>query len=291
MRILITGGTGYIGGAVAAAAADAGHEVLALARNDDSAAAARERGWTPVEGDLRRPEGLAAAAEGADAVIHAANTNADDAAAVDAAATRALLRALAGTGKPFVYTSGVWVLGDTGGAIAGEDWATDAPAAKSAWRAGLEPEVVAGAAHGVRSVVLRPGIVYGAGGGIPGMLARGELPVVGDGRQRWPLVHLDDLAGLYLRALDAPPGSLLHGVDGWEAMIELALAGRVGAGAGPTVDRTDLPAAREQMGAFADALALDQRVIAQHTRRLTGWKPNAVPAIEDLLVGSYAKAA
>jgi uncharacterized protein YbjT (DUF2867 family) len=132
MRILITGSTGYIGGAVAAAAAGAGHEVLALARNDEKAAAARERGWTPVEGDLQRPEGLAAAAEGADAVIHAANTNSDDAAEVDAAATRALLAALAGTGKPFVYTSGVWVLGDTGGAIAGEDWATDAPAAKSA---------------------------------------------------------------------------------------------------------------------------------------------------------------
>jgi nucleoside-diphosphate-sugar epimerase len=143
----------------------------------------------------------------------------------------------------------------------------------------------------VRSVVLRPGIVYGAGGGIPGMLARGELPVVGDGRQRWPLVHLDDLADLYLRALEAPPGSLLHAVDGWEAMIELALAGRVGAGAGTTVDRIDLPTARERMGTFADALTLDQRVIAQNTRRLTGWRPKAAPAIEDLLVGSYARGA
>lgn len=288
MKVFLTGATGYIGAAVAEALAGAGHDVLALAHSDRAEAAIHERGWTPARGDLREPTSLAAHAGGADAAVHAANTGGADAAEVDTAATRAMLGALAGSGKPFVYTSGVWVLGDTGGLIVDEETATDHPAALSAWRAALEPEITAAAGRGVRAVVIRPGVVYGRGGGLPGMLARGELPVVGDGRQRWPLVHLDDLADLYLCALEAPAGSLLHGTDGWAAMIELALAGRAGAGA--AVERLDLAAARARLGAFADALALDQRVAADRTRRLTGWTPRAAPAIEELLAGSYRTA-
>lgn len=287
MRVFLTGATGYIGGAVAAALAGAGHEVLALAHSDRAEAAIRARGWTPARGDLREPASLAAHAGDADAAVHAAHTGGADAADVDTAAVHAMLDALAGSGKPFVYTSGVWVLGDTGGFLVDEEAATDRPAALSAWRAALEPEVTGAAGRGVRAVVIRPGVVYGRGGGLPGMLARGELPVVGDGRQRWPLVHLDDLADLYLRALEAPAGSLLHGTDGWAAMIELALAGRAGAGAGGALERLDLAAARARLGAFADALALDQRVASDRTRRLTGWSPRAMPVIEELLAGSY----
>lgn len=288
MKILITGATGYIGGAAAGALDGAGHQVLALAHSDRAESTFRERGWTPLGGDLREPDGLSGLAAEADAVVHAANTGGTDAAAVDAAAARAMLGALEGSGKAFVYTSGVWVLGDTGGKIVDEGAPLDRPAAASAWRATLEPDVTGAAARGVRSVVIRPGVVYGRGGGLPGMLARGELPVIGDGRQRWPLVHVDDLTDLYLRALEAPAGSLLHGTDGWAAMIELALAGRFGAGGGTEVERLDLAAARERLGAFADALVLDQRVAAERTRELTGWRPAAPPAIEELMIGSYA---
>lgn len=289
MKILITGATGYIGSAVAAALADAGHEVLALVRSDDTEATVRGHGWSPVRGDLRDPGRLRELAASAEAVIHAANTGGEEAAEIDEAAAKAFLAALEGSGKPFLYTSGVWVLGDTHGTIVDERARLNEPAALSSWRRELEPEITRAAGRGVHSVVIRPGVVYGRGGGLPGMLARGELPVVGDGRQRWPLVHVDDLADLYLRALEAPAGSILHGTDGWAAMVELAIAGRVGAGAGTDVERLDLDSAREKLGAFADALALDQRVAADRTRELTGWRPAAMPAIEELIVGSYAR--
>jgi nucleoside-diphosphate-sugar epimerase len=167
MRVFLTGATGYIGGAVAEALAGAGHEVRALARSESAEAAVRDRGWIPARGDLREPATLTARAGEADAVVHAANTGGADAAAIDETAARALLGALEGSGKPFVYTSGIWVLGDTGGFIVDEDASTTRPAALSAWRAGLETELTAAAGRGVRAVVLRPAVVYGRGGGLP----------------------------------------------------------------------------------------------------------------------------
>jgi nucleoside-diphosphate-sugar epimerase len=282
MDVLITGATGYIGGAVAEAMTGAGHTVHALARTSAALDRIASRGWTPVRGDLHETAELQRLARTLDAVVHAANTGGGDAAAVDAEATRALLRALAGTGKPFVYTSGVWAVG---AGEADERSAADPPALVG-WRAGLEAEIIA-AAPEVRSVVLRPGVVYGRGGGIPGMVVRGELPVIGDGRQQWPLVHLDDLSDLYVRALNAPAGSILHGVAHTLSMRDLALVGTVGRGAA-MAEMLPLAEARARLGDFADALALDQRVSSRRTRELLGWEPRGPSPVEELLVGSYA---
>jgi nucleoside-diphosphate-sugar epimerase len=282
MDVLITGATGYIGGAVAEAMAGAGHTVHALARTSATLDRIASRGWTPVRGDLRETAELQRLARALDAVVHAANTGGGDAAAVDAEATRALLQALAGTGKPFVYTSGVWAVG----AGEADERSTADPPALVGWRAGLEAEIIA-AAPGVRSVVLRPGVVYGRGGGIPGMVARGELPVIGDGRQQWPLVHVDDLSDLYVRALNAPAGSILHGVSHTLFMRDVALVGAVGRG-GAMPEMLPLAEARARLGDFADALALDQRVSARRTRKLLGWQPRGPSPVEELLLGSYA---
>lgn len=281
MKVLITGATGYIGGAVAEAVATAGHSVLGLAHTPEALDRVRGRGWSAVLGDLRDWALLERVAHAADAVIHSANTGGDEAAEVDAAATRAFLRALHGSGKPFVYTSGVWVLGP---GASDEDAPLDPPALV-AWRAPLEAEVL-GAAPAVRSVVIRPAVVFGRGGGIPGMVARGELPVIGDGTQRWPLVHLDDLADLYVRALEGPAGSVLHGVSTSLTMREVALLGA--AGRGEPLDTVTLGEARARLGAFADALALDQEVSSRRTRDGVGWHPHGPSPVEELLAGSYA---
>jgi hypothetical protein len=53
-----------------------------------------------------------------------------------------MLTALEGSGKPFLYTSGIWVLGDTGGQIAGESWPLH-PIPNVAWRPGVEQSVLA----------------------------------------------------------------------------------------------------------------------------------------------------
>lgn len=284
MQVLVTGATGYIGSAVASALAAAGHHVHALAHSGDVAGEAAARGLTPAAGDLRDAAGLEALAAGFDAVVHAANTGGADAAAVDARAAHALLRGTAARGGTLVYTSGVWVLGE---GRSDERSPTNAPALV-AWRPRLEAEISAAGAD-ARVIIVRPGIVYGRGAGIPGMIAAGQLPVIGDGRQRWPLVHVDDLAELYVRALGAPAGSILHGVSETLSMGDLGLLAAAG-GRAP-VARIPLAEARARFGDFADALALDQQVDSQVTRVLAGWQPARPSPVEEFLAGSYAETA
>jgi len=286
MKVFITGATGYVGEAAAEAIRGAGHEVRALAHRPGAGDEIRAKGWTPVAGDLRQAAVLESAAAAADAVVHVANTNDADAAEVDGAAVAAFLRALGGSDKPFVYTSGVWVLGDTGGREVDESASTAAAAALVAWRAEREREVLAAARRGVRPVVLRPGIVYGRGGGIPAMLVAGDLPLIGDGSQHWTTVHVDDLADLYLRALTAPAGgTVLHGIAGQVTMADLA--GTAEAVRGEPVEPMTLEVARQRLGAFADALALDQRVSPRRTRELTGWSPGRPSILDEVRTGSY----
>ena len=287
MNIFVTGATGYLGSAVARAAQAAGHTVLALARDERAREAVEREGWRAAMGDLRDSEGLALQAAAADAVVHAANAGGGDAARLDESATRAMVGALAGSGKPFVYTSGVWVIGPTGPEPATEDTPAR-PLALVAWRAALEEWLRAAAHGGVRTVVLRPGVAYGGGGGIPAALGRGELPLVGDGEQVWPLVHRDDLAALYLAALErAEAGSTLHGVADhltatqvWQAFATQ-----------PAPLRASLAEARASLGDFADALATSQRVAARQTRERTGWVPRRSPPVAGAPAGLPRRAA
>ncbi len=286
MRVLLTGATGYVGSAAAEALRAAGHEVTGLARSDEAAAKLEAAGFAASRGDLARPETLAAAVADADAVVHAAALAGD----ADAAAVAAMLRMLEGAGKPFVYTSGAWVLGSTGDTVANEDAPPDA-AELVAWRPSVETAVLS--ARGVRGVVLRPTVVYGRGGGTPATMVRsaqrkGVVRYVGDGRQRWPTVHVDDLAELDVLALDAAPGTLLHASAGPSVTareVAEAAAGAHGARAEPW----PLEAARATLGAFADALALDQQVSGERARRLLGWKPRRPDVLWELREGSYAR--
>ncbi len=74
MRVLVTGATGLIGGAVARRLASAGHEIVGLARSDASAAQLTDQGYTAVHGDLADAASIAEAARKVDAVVHAAST-------------------------------------------------------------------------------------------------------------------------------------------------------------------------------------------------------------------------
>lgn len=272
MKVFITGATGYVGSNVARALAAAGHEILALAHRDGAREELTEQGYETVTGDLTDPDSLARAGRSADATVHTANTNDEQAAALDDGAVRAMVDALEGSGAGFIYTSGIWVLGERSGEPAMEEASTD-PLDLVAWRGPLEAWLVDAADRGVRTVVIRPGIVYGRGGGLTGMMARGELPLVGDGENRWPLVHIDDLARLYVAAVErAPAGTILHGVADHARAADVAQ--HLGAASMP------LDAAREQMGGFAEALALDQQVGSRHTRELLDWEPREAGILE-----------
>ena len=91
MRVLLTGGTGYIGSAVLDSLVRAGHQVDALVRNREKAADVQARGAHPVVGDLGRPETYAAVAAAADGAIHTAMDDSPRGHALDALTLDTLL--------------------------------------------------------------------------------------------------------------------------------------------------------------------------------------------------------
>jgi nucleoside-diphosphate-sugar epimerase len=251
MRVFLTGATGYIGSAVADSLRQGGHTLTGLARTNDAAARLTAAGIQPVAGDFADPSRVGSAAQNADGVISLATTYDPN---VDGPAIDAILEALAGSDKPFVYTSGIWSHGDTAGQVVDET-SPPRPAALVAWRQAVEERVLAGAQRGIRSVVIRPAIVYGRGAGIPAGFVdsarkEGAARFVGTGENRWPFVHVDDLADLYLLALErAPAGTLLIGVSGPSHPVrDVAAAASPGAGTGGRTVAVPLETAR---GAWA----------------------------------------
>ena len=117
MKILVTGGTGYIGNAVVEALCRAGHDVTTLTRHLEKAKLIERFGAKAVQGDITKPDTVAPFVKRADAVIHTAADMSANMGTIDRQAVAFLLDAIAQSDglRRFVYTSGVWVLGETGG--------------------------------------------------------------------------------------------------------------------------------------------------------------------------------
>ena len=283
MRTFLTGATGYVGSAVLDALLRGGHEVTALVRDPEKAERLRLRGVHCLVGDLSVPKSYAPAAETADAIIHTALDRSKRGTQVDRQAVETLLGSAirhSAKGHPvcLVYTSAVWVLGNTVGQ-AQEDAHVE-PTPLEAWRPEHEGLVLeAGRGRMVRTAIVRPGIVYGGGRGIIADLlkdaANGLVRVVGEGRNHWACVYDRDLADLYLRVITTPDASgVFHATDeADECVSDIVEAVARHAKMLPDVRNMPLGEARAKMGPYADALALNQIVRSPRARAL-GWTPS-----------------
>lgn len=279
MRILLTGGTGYIGSAVLDALTGAGHDVVAVVRTADAAAAVAVRGAVALQGDVTDAAWFASALEGVDAAIHTA-APADGADEFNASVIDTVIRSFSGTRRRFVLTGGVWLLG--AGVDLRDDDAPDAPELV-AWRVPQEERLLA---SGVDATIVVPGVVYGNDAGLVKLITdgpratNGALTLIGAGEQHWTWVHVDDLARLYLLAVEHPePLGRLIGSDGNPTTVR-AIAESVARPAGVVGESVE--AARARFGtAFADAILLDQRAYGERARSL-GWVPEHTSVLDEV---------
>lgn len=286
MNILLTGGTGFVGHAVLRQLVEAGHQVTGLVRSDTSADQVRSTGASALIGDLLDTDWVAAELAATDGAIHTASPGDATSADFDTSMARAAVRAFSGTTKPYVHTSGIWIYGS--GAGMSEDSPLQPPAL-TAWRPGVEAIVLD---SDILASVVVPSVVYGHGSGLPNLLvhaprtADGALTLIGDGRQHWSTVHVEDLAALYLLVVGAGQG-LGHVIgvnEDTPTVRELAEA------TGSAVAEESVGATRSRVGeAFADALLLDQQVSNRKAVSL-GWTPTGPSLTDELRRGSYAGA-
>lgn len=286
MRIFLTGATGYIGGPVLDALVRGGHDVTALVRDNEKARRVKARGGHPVVGNLADPESFRGAADAQDGYVHAAFDSASgkgpaiERAALDtiiAAAKRPRTAGSTAPAKRFViYTSGAWILGRTS-EPASEDAPVN-PIAMVSFRPAHEQLVRDAADDHLRTIVVRPGVVYGGGGGMVGDIFKaatnGLVRVVGDGNNHWPLVYDRDLADLYAKlAVNVDASGIYHANDeGDERVNDLVSAIAPYVPVRPDVRHVPIEEARTKMGPYADALALDQLVRSPRAHAL-GWTP------------------
>lgn len=288
MQVFITGGSGYIGRSTIPALIRHGIEVRALARSEHSARTVSALGASPLTGALTDTDVLREAARQADGVIHLGVDYTEGTANVDRAAAEALQQGVGS--RPYVHTGGVWVYGDTDGVV-DEDGPLSPPPI-TAWRLDNEKRVLARAATGQHPVVVMPGLVYGHSRGLtqsffiePGRAA-GAVPCIGEGTNHWALVHVDDLAELYVLALNAPAGCIYAGVSGQNlplAAITQALS--QAAGCPGRIDSLTLEQAMQRMGPIAEAFALDQQLTGARARHQLGWTPTRLNALAELAQG------
>ena len=288
MKVFVTGGSGYIGRATIGALRRRGHEVTALVRGDRAAELVTGLGATPVRGTLRDLSVLRTAAAEAGGAIHLAQEQGRETATVDAEAAGAIQDGI-GSG-PYVHTGGVWVYGNTNGAV--DEDTPQSPPSVTAWRADNEKRVLGRAADGGRPVLIMPGVVYGHGAGLIEQFfseparERHAVRVIGDGSNYWSLVHVDDVAELYALALDAPAGSVYAGVTTSDyTLAQIAEAVSQAAGCPGRIESITLAQAREIMGPIADAFALDQQVSSARARSQLGWNPPERDALSEIAEG------
>ncbi|WP_040686759.1 SDR family oxidoreductase [Nocardia vinacea] len=301
MRIFLTGASGHIGSAVIPELLDAGHEVVGLARSNEAAAAVAAAGADVHRGDLDDLDNLRAVAAAADGVIHLAfkheamrTGDYAGAIAADLRAIETIGDALAGTGKPFVSTSGTLQLAFAGLTRVG----TEADALDAGHRVDAENAVVALADRGVRSSVVRlPPTVHSSldhHGFVPTLIAtardKGIAAYIGDGNNRWPAGHTLDAAHLYRLALEtAPAGARLHAVDD-EGVPFREIAEAIGRHLDLPVISISPEQADAHFGYLGPLVALDNPTSSARTRELLTWKPTHPGLIEDLDQGHYFKA-
>jgi nucleoside-diphosphate-sugar epimerase len=283
MKVFLTGGTGTIGLAVTAALIARGHRVSGLARSPEAGARLRSHGASAWSGDIGEPRDWLDAALSCDCLVHLANS-------FDASAHRAerrlvaALKALPPRAEPFhlVTTGGVWLYPETTG-VAVRETTSYAPLPAFAHVANAIRSL-ASMRHLALSVI-HPALVCSRDAGPIADMRRaaetGRPFATRAGRQTlWPLVEVEDLADLYVRAVEARRyrltaiGCAVEGVP-MEQLMRL-VSDRTGLRL--DLEHPQCPACLPADLDIEAGYARSQRASGDGARKLLGWQPRFTDA-------------
>jgi nucleoside-diphosphate-sugar epimerase len=301
MRVFVTGATGFIGTAIVQELIGAGHQVSGLARSDASAQKLIYAGAEVHRGDLEDLDSLRSGAASADGVIHAGFihdfTRFGEVCQVDQTAIETIGEVLAGSGRPFVVTSGTALVSP--GRLATEDIK---PPVNPAWPRASEQGADAVAALGTGTSVIRLSpSVHGNDdkhGFIPILVniarEKGVSAYVGEGLNRWNAVHRLDAAHLFRLALEhvAPgePGlATRYHAAAEEAITVKAIAEAIGKQLNIPVVSVTPEAAAEHFGWFSHMAAVDCPASSQWTQQQLNWQPSQPALLADIANGVYTR--
>lgn len=297
MKALVIGATGYVGSSVCRILRQRQLTVHGLARSDVNAAQLRQAGVIPELGNLGDLAGLCDLARDFDILVFAAQIPFEN----EGPVLDALLKSYGGSSRTVIVTSGTGVLsipnrnGDWDeNSFAEDDPFPFTPTYNRAIRLKYENQVREASGGGLRTMVIRPPLIYGNGGSnqIPNMIesARrtGKVCYLGQGLNLYSNVHVDDLAEVYGLAIEkGVAGALYHAVAG-EANFR-TLAEAIAATARCETQSLTYPEACQLWGGlWVDlALATNSRSKAPRTRAELGWAPRQADVVTDIRSGSY----
>jgi nucleoside-diphosphate-sugar epimerase len=225
----VTGGSGFIGGALIERLRSEGWDVRALARSQAAEQKVRERGAVPVPGDLDNQELMREGATGADVAFHAAAKVGDwgdpaDFERLNVRGTEHVIAACRDAGVRRLVHVGTEAALMAGAPLVNVDEAAplrpDSPALYSSSKAKAEQRVRAANGDGLETVVIRPRFVWGRGDTtlLPAMVElvrSGRFRWVGGGTNLTATTHVDNtVEGLWLGATRAEAGSVYFVTDG-----------------------------------------------------------------------------
>jgi len=295
MQVFVTGASGFVGSAIVNELLTAGHQVLGLVRSDKAAQQLKATGAEVLLGDINDLEVITQGATRCNAVIHTAFNHDFSQYKASCEADRLVIeafgKALAGTTKPLVITSGVGLLNY--GRLVTEDDVLPA-GADVIPRAASEEAAAVVAAQGVNVYIVRlPPSVHGAGdhGFVPLVIelarSKGESAYVADGSNHWPAVHRNDAAVLYRLIVEKQPTlKVLHPIAE-EGVPFREIAEAIGQGLHlPVTSKTEEEAAAH-FEWFAYFASIDCPSSSQKTCEALGWDTKGAGLIEDINTAGY----
>ncbi len=299
MRVFVTGATGFIGTAVVRELIEAGHQVRGLARSDAGAEALTAAGAQAHRGNLDNLESLRSGAAMADGVIHLAFDHSAfgqdfskfiEVCEKDKRAIETLGGALIGSDRPLVITSGTGMGNAVPGQPATEDhFDPDHPNP----RKGSEVAGASVAERGVNVTVVRlPQVHDTVKQGLITYVVqvareKGVSAFIGDGLNRWPAVHVLDVARLYRLALEKRESGSRYNAVAEEGVSMREIAQAVGRGLKVPVTSLAPEKAQAHFGWLGMFAGVDMPASSALTRKRLGWRPTSPGLIADLSAMNY----